>query len=318
MRKDGKNYERPEIKMIRNYHSGSFKSLKAFNSDRVVLLNNDYTVSNKNTASTLKITKEGSHMKVYGLEIETVSPLKRVGETVLVNVIELAINKAGLPDDLFKVERDCTVDAECITQVFTKAWLRNNYKCFKALYECFENLKISTNSEKCGMHVNIDLANFGKNEAEQLNNVRKLGYLINKHYDFFRVAFNRLGSNEWCPKMNDTKEYWKNTDISRFPTSHSACCINMGHISQSRVEIRLVAGQRNFPCFRNTMETVFHIVDNLKGLSWDDLDNLYKVFKGCNKYVFDRLADNCVNYRVIDMATIEKIRPTVDRTADYI
>lgn len=262
MRKEAKKYVAPEIARIEHYHGGNFASLKVFNSDRVINLNDDYTVSDNNTASTLKLVKVGQHMNVFGIELETVSPIGDVSRDVLANVLLMVFDKAGFPEDLFKVERDGTVSAECITQTFTKAWMRNNYRCFKAMYEAFGKLQITTNNEACGMHVNIDLTNFGGTEEEQIENVRKLGYLINKHYDFFRIAFNRLGTTHWCPRMTATKEYWKETAIHRFPIDHDGCDINMGHVHQGRVEIRLVGGQKNFPCFRNTMETVFHIKDN--------------------------------------------------------
>lgn len=317
MRREARNYVSPVIAQIEGYHGGNFKSLKVFNSDRVINLNDNYTVSDNNTASTLKLVKAGQHMNVFGIELETVSPIADISKNVLTNVLKMVFEKAGFPDDLFKVESDCTVSAECITQTFTKAWMRNNYRCFKAMYEAFGKLQITTNNEACGMHVNIDLANFGGTYEEQIENVRKLGYLINKHYDFFKIAFNRLGSTRWCPKMEDRKDYWKNTAIGYFPTDHSECCINMGHIRQSRVEIRLVGGQKNFPCFRNTMETVFHIIDRIKKLSWNDCDDLTKVFKGCNSYVFDRISTNCLRMETITASEIEKIRPTV-KEVEYI
>lgn len=308
MRKEATNYVNPTVSTLDGYHGGHFDSLKFFNSDRVINLDRNYTVSQDNKPSTLSITKAGSWVKAFGLEVETVSPIKdAVGSTVLVNVIELAMNKAGFPADFFKIEADCTVDAECITQTFSKAWLRNNYKCFKAMYEVFEQLSVSTNDSRCGMHVNVDLSNLGKDRAEQIKNARKLGYLINKHYDFFKVAVYRQGSTRWCPQMSTSKDYWKNTDIFSFPTDHSSCCVNMGHVSQGRIEIRLVGGQRNYACFRNTMEVVFHIIDAVKKLSWDDLDDLTKVFNKCNYHVADRIKSNCLRQGVISQADADAI-----------
>lgn len=305
------------------YHSGDFESRKAYTSDRMINLADDYTVSTDNTASTLKsIAKVGSRLPLNGIEWELVTDFCPVGheasaadQTLCANVMKLCFDKAGFHDDFFKIEADCTVSVECISQTFTRGWLRNNYKCFKGAYSMFSALQTTSNNTKCGMHVNLDLANFGKEYDTQVENVRKLGYLINKHYDFFCVAFNRdRRATRWCPRMNATKNYWKSTEIggwSGFPTGHDSCCVNMGHIRQNRVEIRLVGGQKNYACFRNTMETVFCIVDAVKKLSWDSLDDLTKVFKGCNNYVFDRIASNCLTAGVVDSATVEAIRPTV-------
>lgn len=313
MRKDATNYTNPTIHKISGYHWGSFESLKVYNSDRIILLNDDYTVSNLNPKSIESICKIGSRLAMIGLELEVVSALENVDSdrTVLTNVLKMVFEKSGFDKDFFKTETDCTVSAENITQTFTKSWMRNNYKCWKAMYECFSQLQITTNSERCGMHVNLDLMNFGSNKDDQIENVRKLGYMINKHYDLFKIAFNRNGSTHWCPRMNHTMEYWKETSINHFPISHDECCINMGHIHQNRIEIRLVGGQKDFACFRNTMETVFHIIDRVKKLSWNDLDDLTKIFKGCNEKVYDRLKTNCLRANVIDSETLEKIRPTV-------
>lgn len=311
MRKDATNYNRPEIKDMRTYHGGRFQKLTAYNSDRKVNLNPDYTVSEDNTPSTLTIVNAGQRMALMGIELETVANGITCTKTVYANLLNMIFDKAGFDGDFFKVEEDCTVTGECITQTFTKGWLRNNYKSFKAMYEMFSSLSITTNDERCGMHVNLDLANFGNDRETQIENVRKLGYLINKHYNFFKIAFNRLGSTRWCPQMTATKTYWKETNIDYFPTDHSSCCFNMGHIRQNRVEIRLVGGQKNFACFRNTMETVIHIIERIKKLSWDDLDDLTKVFKGCNEKVFDRIETNCRTMGTIDDLTVEKIRASV-------
>ena len=177
MRKEATTYTTPDIKKISGYHCGHFESLKAFNSDRVINLDPDYAVSANNPESISKITNIGSHLALIGLEIECISPLADIDSdiTVLTNVLKLVFEKSGFPKDFIKTEKDCTVSAENITQTFTKAWLRNNYKCFKAMYECFKELQITTNHPSVGMHVNLDLQNFGSTESEQIENVRKLG-----------------------------------------------------------------------------------------------------------------------------------------------
>lgn len=321
MRREALQYEAPELKELASYHGGHFEVLKAFNSDRFIILDSNYRVSARNAASTLRICKEGSKLPLFGLEIELMSSLVRVNNTAMVNVLYMVMEKAGFPEDFFKIEADCTVNAECITQTFTRQWLRNNYAAFKKMWAMFEELATTTNDWHCGQHVNIDLTNFGKDEATQIENARKFGYLINKHYDLFKIALHRLpvpaGETDWCPPMDNRAEYWKNTDVYAFPTGHSSCCVNMGHLRAGRVELRLVGGQRNYPCFRNTMETVFHIIDAVKKLSWDDIADITKVFAGCNNYVFDRLSSNCYRAGVISAEDIEKIRPTV-KAVQYI
>ena len=317
-RRDAMDYQRPQVSRMSSYHGGDFRTLTAFNSDRKIKLADDYTVSAENTESAKKICKVGSRLKLIGLEVETVGEPIRLGSTAYTNLLDLIFSKSGFDDDFFKIEADCTVNGECITQTFTKGWLRNNYKSWKAMYELFEVFKITTADQRCGMHVNLDLRNFGDDFETQCENVRKLGYVINKHYDLFRVAFNRTGTTTWCPRMNTTMDYWKNTDFDYIPTSHDRCCINVGHIRQNRIEIRLVGGQTNYPCFRNTMETVLFLVDRICKLSWKNLDDIVTIFSGCNRYVLDRLSTNCLNARVITSENVEKIRAKANMTERFL
>ncbi len=318
-RNDSRNYIAPEIKTLSTYHCSRFQSLKGFNSDRVINLAPDYTVSENNTASTLKIAKVGSRFKGWGLEWENVSSIARsVGSTIYVNLLELMMEKAGFPDDFWRMESDCTVNAECITQTFTKAWMRNNYKSWKALYELCDSFKVTTDDQRCGMHVNIDVSNFGSDSASQQEAIRKLCYLINKNYRFFCVAFHRnFLATDYCGQMSTDKNYWKTFDFANAMNDHSKS-MNLSHVlRQNRVEIRLVAGQAGYYGFRNTMETVFHLVDRVSKISWNDLDDLEKVFSGCNTYVFKRISTDCLRAGVISDETISAILPTV-KSVNYL
>lgn len=312
-RTESRNYVAPEIKTLSSYHGSRFESLKGFNSDRVIKLNPDYTVSSDNTASTLSIAKAGTRFKGFGLEWENVSTIApNVGTTIYVNLLQLMMDKAGFPADFWRMESDCTVSAECITQTFTKSWLRNNYKCWKALYTLCESFKVTTNSNRCGMHVNVDVSNFGGDKETQQKNIRKLSYLINRHYDFFCIALHRdITNTGYCGQMSTSKDYWKSFNFETATNDHYVS-MNLSHVArQNRVEIRLVGGQKDYFGFRNTMEMIFHIIERVGKCSWDDLDDLEKVFKGCNSYVYKRLSTDCLNAGVIRQETVEKIFPTI-------
>jgi len=309
-----------EIKHLAHYHGSCFERLTFFNSDRPIYLDDNYTVSRENSASTLKIMKVGQEIGGFGYEME-LECSTIIDPTVLVNLLSTVYEKL-FPHDLFRMERDGSLggrsSAECVTQVMSKAFIRNHYKDFKSMWdEYFPAFGITTMNENCGMHCNLSLSLLGSDRPTQIENARKLGYMINNHYDLFKVAFHRVNSNVWCPRMNHDKDYWKTNSIDRFPISHDSCCVNMGHVSQGRLEIRLVGGQKNFACFRNTNETLWHIVEAVKKLSWNDLDDLAKIFKGCNNYVYDRLSTNCYRAGAISMETLEKIKPTV-KTVQYV
>ena len=69
--------------------------------------------------------------------------------------------------------------------------------------------------------------------------------------------------------------------------------MNYSHMNETngaaRVEIRLVGPQKSFASFRNTMETIFHLVEAAK--DGRDFENPVALWRGCNECVIDRLAD---------------------------
>jgi hypothetical protein len=90
-------------------------------------------------------------------------------------------------------------------------------------------------------------------------------------------------------------------------------CFNVSHWNEGsgRLEIRLPGGQQKFGTFRNTMETIFFLIPRLIKLQRKDLNDLVKVFSGCNKYVFDRLNTKCKATGRITETQLEAIRQTV-------
>lgn len=107
----------------------------------------------------------------------------------------------------------------------------------------------------------------------------------------------------------DNMEGCKNADLYNMPSSHYNAC-NYSHYPEGRIELRLVGGQKNFPCFRNTMESVFHLVEAVKILKWEDLDDLVKIFSGCNQYVADRICTYCLQANTISPKGAQTIKAT--------
>lgn len=313
MRKDAKTIKTATLSTVDQYHGGiwgsenyafaGFRSNKYFTSDRFIGLDNHFN------------RPDGKPLKGFGLEIETECRgihSAQVYAEVLNNVIF-----PHFPADLFKLQSDGSlggdVSAECITQVMTREFIRNQYSAFKLMYDTYFpafNISCGTN---CGMHVNLSNALFGRTETAQAEAIRKLYYIVNKHYDFCCALFNRSSSNTgYCARMPHSKEYAKNLDLRNNRSDHYIC-FNLGHFTSGRVELRLVGGQKNFPCFRNTMESVFFMVDAVKRLSWNDCDDLAKIFSGCNQYVFDRIKSFCAQRGTITAAQVDAIRETVVR-----
>ena len=291
MRK-AKQTEKKAVQMTRQqgYHEGGHGEAYAFQgftenylltSDRKVKLNERFERA------------DGKPLKGYGLEIEVECGSIKNND-ILSEVIEkLCVSE--LPSGLFKYQRDGSLGGygrsatEAITQVMTKEAVRNNYPGFRHMWEYFEALGISaTETGNCGMHVNISNACFGQTEATQAEAIRKLYYIVNHHYTVMCCLFNRrTDCTTYCGQMYADKDYCKTLDLHHMDGSHGNS-FNGSHYDAGRIEIRLVGGQKNFACFRNTMEVVFHLVEAVKRLSWTDVDDITKVFKGANAHVIDR------------------------------
>lgn len=286
-------YERSE-----SYAFMGFGSNKLYTSDRFVKLDETFTRS------------DGKPMKAYGLEIETECN-GITAENALAAVYTNIIFKE-FPADLFKMQHDGSLggrtSAECITQPMTKEFIRNSYPAFKVMYDSwFPAFQISAGGSSCGMHCNISNGLFGTTQKTQDEAIRKMGYILNKHFNLMCGLFCRDSSaTMYCSRMHQftDKNYAQTCDLSDFGSSHGVC-YNLGHYNTGRIEIRLVGGQKTFAAFRNTMESVFHLVDAVKRISWSDCDDIVKIFSGCNEYVYDRLT-KCRNERLIDSATVEK------------
>lgn len=247
----------------------------------------------------------------YGLEMEMTSRLTR-DSRILATILNAEL-KAHMPLGFFKFERDCTVDIECITQVATKAFWRNHYAAMKAVYQYLKTIQTFPNAggQDCGMHVNISIANFGKDDATQRANIMKLHKWINESNESYKFAcamvHRDIHHTDWCGRMN--------ADYLNDDGSHGAC-MNYSHMNEgraSRVEIRLVGAQQTFGNWRNTMETIFWLVKQSKELSAKDWNNAVKLWSGCNQYVFDRLTDAVAIYGTINAADYETIRANVKR-----
>ena len=313
MRKDAKTAKSTVLSCVDNYHGGNFRSEDyAFEGFR----SNKYFTSDRYIALDARFVRpDGKPLKGYGLEIET--ECSGIANTTVLAEVLHNIIFAHFPADLFKLQRDGSLrgdsSAECITQVMTKEFIRNNYGSFKLMYDTyFPAFRIACGAN-CGMHVNLSNALFGRSEKAQVEAVRKLYYVVNRHFDLCCALFHRdRNRTDYCSRMHADLDYCRTMDLDRVSGGHGVS-FNLDHWHAGRVELRLVGGQKNFPCFRNTMESVFWLVDAVKRLSWSDCDDVVKIFSGCNQYVFDRLKSYCRAAGTVSDAQIEAIRLTVQR-----
>jgi len=311
MRKDAKRSNAAvQSANLQSYHEGGYGEEYAFcGFEKNLYFTSDRTIPCDEYFQRL----DHKALKGFGLEIETGFVLSTQNnyqaQCILSNIMTTAIF-GTFPKHLFKQQRDSTITGtECITQVMTKEFIRNHYKDFKTMWNnLFPMFGITTNDGKCGMHVNISVGCFGTSAKAQEDAVRKLYYIINKHYDLFKAAFYRQGPTTWCGQMD--YRVAKTMNIHNMDSSHGNC-FNGSHYDAGRIEIRLVGGQKNFACFRNTMETIFHIVSKVKSLSWKQCDDITAIFSGCNQYVYDRLKTKCKEAGTISETQLSKIATSV-------
>ena len=299
MRKDARNERTPNLTNMASYHArqgsesnhaNSFQGgAKYFASDRA------------------KDLRDVETAKGYGIEWEMTSRLTQKGD-ILATILNAEFSN-HLPNNFFKFEHDCTVNIECVSQIGTKAFWRNHYASFKAIYKYLNVIETGPNfgSNTCGMHVNVSIANFGKDERTQKANIMKLHNWMNASESNYRFACAMLrrdiNRTDYAGRMTPNR-------LGCGGYTHSYC-MNYEHMNEgraSRVEIRLVGAQKTYGAFRNTMETIFWLVNQTKNLSAKDWENPVKLWSGCNQYVFDRLKDHFT-----DAETLEEIRRNIKR-----
>lgn len=316
MRKDAEAPKTATLSRVQGYHEGSydgnyayqgFTSNRYFTSDRFIKLDEHFN------------RPDGKPLKGFGLEIET-ECRGLSNDTIYAEVLQNIIFP-HFPAGLFKLQRDGSLggdtSAECITQVMTREFIRNNYQNFKLMYNTyFPAFHIScSQSGNCGMHVNISNGCFGRSQAAQETALKKLLYIANKHYNLCcALTCRNIQHTQYCRRMAcyATQEACKAANLNNMPSSHGISC-NFSHFPRGRIELRFVGGQKDFGAFRNTMESIFHLVRAVKMLTWAECDSIEAIFSGCNQYVFDRLNTKCKAAGTITDAQLAAIRETVKR-----
>lgn len=286
-------------RVAQSYHEGRGRTNYAFEgynknlfyaSDRGLELDADF-----------KPLKPGVIVKGFGIEeeIESWDIKGGCGSEQLAMLVH-TICMQEYPKDLFKFQRDGSLQGgtssiEVISQVMSKEFIRNNYTSLYRKYEYYKMYGIdATRSGNCGMHVNMSNTLFGREKTTQAENIKKLCYFVNRHYEKMCPMVKRdIDNNGYCEKMYD----WENMDYAKrfnldnmneYDSNHYIC-FNLAHYGVGRVELRLVGGQKDYATYRNTMETIFWMVERIKTLSWEALNNFNNMWYGCNQYVVKRL-----------------------------
>lgn len=310
MRADSKKQREIVTGEICGYHHGDYEERLVWASDRPQKADHMY-----------RLLSDGSMLPMFGVEVETQN-WGIANKAIYANVLKQIVFQF-FPDKLWKYENDASLDdhgcdssAECISQPMTKAFIRNHYRDFKSMFDWFEKLGTScVRTGDCGMHVHMSITNFGRSKKTQDEALRKFYFIVNHHYGLIRnlVARRKDADNStyYFGQVRISMEEAKNIDFDTWNPNNHHVAVNLGHYRNGDIEFRLVGGQKNYPCFRNTMESVFYLIDAVKRISWADCLNPVKIFSGCNQYVFDRLESIVHDAGYITDAQLAEIRPTV-------
>lgn len=290
MRKEKKEQKRIAVNGIQGYHArenyadnyaqaGFNGGFKVFASDRTR-------------------PADGS-AKSYGLEIELCSS---INSSVALGIILEKVVFPTFPAGLFKQQRDGSLcgnsSSEVITQPMTKAFIRNHYNDFKAMWLFLKDINTAPNNS-CGMHTNISMVCFGKTETEQKKAIMRLhNYFCDNYTTACALLKRDTAHTTYCGRMN--RDYLDPCGSHYYMMNYS----HMNEGASGRVEIRLVGPQKSFGAFRNTMEVIFHLVESAK--EGRDFTDPLKLWEGCNECVIDRLRDIVGNGLDAEQFTIIK------------
>lgn len=296
----GGNYEN------QSYAFEGYKKNLYFTSDRYIELDENFTPLDGKTI-----------LKGYGLEIETDCEWRMQEDMKAHFINDTIVRNANLDEKLFKYQHDGSITGiECITQVMTKERIRNDYSKWMSFYDGLSRYQMLP-GRNCGMHVNVSNAVFGTTQEKQEDAIKKLVFLMENSYQLIARLFNRgISNTNYCGRFRydylSDIDYLKSTRLSNcsgLTTNDHGKMFNGSHFSVGRVEIRLVGPQTRFEEFRNTMESVFHLVERAKEISWKDVTKLDVWFKGCNAHVLDRLS-RCRNEGYLSTEMYETIKST--------
>jgi len=279
MRREAREERDVTIHQVEHYHHGTYEKRRVFASDRPNDATRDY-----------RLVKDNSLPAMYGIELET-EAFGITSSTTYANLLKQVCFQ-HFHNDLWKVESDISlrgadVAAECITQPMTRAFIRNNYRNFQAMYEMFSAFGIdNARTGDCGQHCHISATCFGRTPGTQNDAIRRFFFIVMRYFKTVCTMTCRNVSNtHYCQRAMPSLAYEMRLD-DQFD---HYCAVNLSHYSRGDIEFRVPGGQPDFESFRATLETVFQLVDAAKNLTREQCNDIRNVFRGCNQYVLDAL-----------------------------
>lgn len=175
---------------------------------------------------------------------------------------------------IFRVEHDGTVQAEIISNIFTK----------KSLYDfdwkiLTDTLILNENDESIpnvGLHVHLSKCWLGRTNKEQALNFLKLQYILKAYEnDFFKISGRKRDEMGWCQFYSMSNIERMKTSITHcsalqnpwdyMPTSHNYALIN----SNNTIELRIGKSTNDPKKIENYLKLILGIVENVKNIPFE-------------------------------------------------
>ena len=192
--------------------------------------------------------------------------------------------RPGCHNRIFRCEQDGTVQAEIISNVFTK----------KSLYDfdwniLAEQMRFMGNDERIanvGFHVHLSKTWLGTTEKEQALNFLKLQYILKAYEnDWLRISGRRPNEMTWCGfySMSEIENFKRALESGRnagyewsvYPSSHSYALIRSG----ATIELRIGKSTNDGEKIKHYLRLVLGIVENLKNVRFEKIYCMSKIFK---------------------------------------
>ena len=185
---------------------------------------------------------------------------------------------------IFRCEQDCTVQAEIISNVFTK----------KSMYDfdwniLAEQMRYMGNDESIanvGFHVHLSKLWLGDTTKEQALNFLKLQYILKAYEnDWLKISGRRPNEMGWCQfySMSSIEGFkaalesgeYEGNEWAVYPSSHGCALIRSG----ATIELRIGKSTNDGEKIKHYLRLVLGIVENLKSVRFEKIYCMSKIFK---------------------------------------
>ena len=199
-------------------------------------------------------------------------------------------NSRSPRNQVFRVERDCTVAVEIISNVFTPKALRAFD--WNILTNQLKLIRNDENVSNVGFHVHLTKTFLGDTPKQQAMNLLKIQYfMLSYKEDFIRLSGRKADEMGWCSFMTERQIENCKTYIEGLADDaddwRAFSCFNIGHgssgcalISSGKtVELRIGKSTNDAERIAHYLELVLDVFSHIKNVAFGKCYCMNKVFK---------------------------------------